>query len=436
MVIEPVRLPSDEPEDLWKPTPTPVNARDLKAPPKILLERKKMPKAEVVDVLDEPKARKREVNRAELRPIVRTGMFRKTALGFGVLALLLGALVVYVLYAHATVTVFPKTSSIEAQQDQVIAADAHDGDVPGQVVEVTMSGERVAVSSGAQVVDAIAKGTVTLINETGSDIMLIRSTRLLSADGVLFRLPNRVNVRAHGKMQTDMYADAPGASGDIGPSTFSIPGLAPDLQKKIYAISDAAASGGTSSTGVVSSDDVEKAEQDLREELTRQAKDELVKTIDSKWKGQAFVVETMNRFVSGSASETAESATIRLTLRVRGVGFDREKALALAEDDLKRGLTAERELLDADTDHAVFTLASVDPDTGTASLHLSLKGHSQVALSGPAFDPSKLKGKNLAATIAYFQGIDGVEKVEVAFKPFWIKRMPDLPDHISIKINK
>lgn len=434
IVIEPESVPNGETEDLWKPKLR--NNADLKQPPKVLLERKKVQKPEIEDILEEPEA-KRETDRSELRPVVRTGLYRKIALGFGVLALLVVALVGYVLYAHATVTVFPQKSAIESQiPDLTIAADPQGGDVAGQVVEVTVSGERVAVASGAQTIEGISKGKVTLINETGGDILLVRTTRLLTAEGVLFRLANRVAIPAHGRVQTDMYADKAGAASDIGPSTFSIPGLSTELQKKIYAISDAAVSGGTVSTGVVSSDDVDKTEKALHDDLTQQAKDELAKTIDSKWKGQTFVVETMNRFVSSAASNTAESVTIRLTLRVRGAGFDRDQAIALAVDDLKQKLTAARELLDTDSEHATFTLSDVDAKTGTASLHVSLKGQAQVALSGPSFDPAKLKGKSLANVQDYFQGIEGVEKVDVTFKPFWIKRMPDLPDHITIQINK
>jgi len=434
IVIEPEKTTAEEIEDLWKPSSRPD--ADLSQPPQVLLQRKKVPKQEIEDILEEPEEDSHGADREGLRPVVRTGMYRKIAMGFAVLAVLVGALVMYVVYAHATVTVFPQKADIKTEQDLTVAADAQQGDLEGQVAEVTVTGERTEAPSQSTTVDGVAGGEVTLINQTGNDQVLIPTTRLLTPEGVLFRIKTRVNVPAHGTVKTEAYADQPGASGDIGPSTFTIPGLSADLQKVIFARSDAPMTGGVVTSGVISADDIDKAESALRDELTAQAKEELAKTIDAKWTGQAYVAETMTRTVSASPGETASGVTVRLTLRVREAAFDRDKALALAVDDLKRGLTSERELLGADTDHAQFSLTSADPKAGTASLHVALSGQSQVSLSGPAFDPAKLKGKSLADVQIYFSGVEGVEKVEVVFNPFWIKRMPDLPDHIKIVIKK
>ena len=434
IVIEPEKSPADEIEDLWKPTPR--EDADLTQPPPVLLQRRKMPKPEVEDILEEPEEQAHGVDREGLRPVVRTGMYRKIALGFAVLAVLVGALVMYVVYAHATVLVYPQKAEIKTEQDLTVAADAQQGDVPGQIAEVTVAGERTEAPSQSTTADGVAVGQVTIVNQTGNDQTLIATTRLLTPEGVLFRLKSRVNVPAHGSVTTDVYADQPGASGNIGPSTFTIPGLSADLQKTIFAKSDAPMTGGVVSSGVVSQADIDKTEQDLRDELTGQAKDELSKSIDAKWTGQAYVVETMSRTVGAAVGETSDGVTVKLTLRVREAAFDKDKALALATDDLKRSLTSERELLGVDADHAEFSLTSADPKAGTASLHVSLKGQSQVSLSGPSFDPAKLKGKSLSDVQAYFSGVEGVQKVEVTFNPFWIKRMPDLPDHIKISIQK
>lgn len=434
MVIEPEAHGANAIEDLWKPNPR--EDASLSKPPQVLLQRKKVQKQEVEDILEEPREARYGIERESLRPVVRTGMYRKIALGFAVLAALVGALAMYVVYAHATVTVHPQRAELRTEQDLTVSADPRDGDVPGQIAELTVSGDRTEAPGESTSIDGVAGGEVTLINETGEDQVLIPTTRLLTSDGVLFRIKSRVNVPAHGKIKTDAYADKPGADGDIGPSKFTIPGLSADLQKVIYALSDSAMTGGTVSSGVISQDDIEKAENGLRDELTQQAKGELAKTIDPKWSGQAFVVETMSRSVSAAIGETAPGVTVRLTLRVREAGFDKDKALALAMEDLKRGLTSERELLGADLNHAEFSLSSADPKTSTASLRISLKGQSQVSLSGPSFDPANLKGKSLSDVQDYFSGVEGVQKVDVVFNPFWIKRMPDLADHIKISIQK
>lgn len=434
MVIEPDVHAADEIEEFWKPSSR--DGIDLKTPPQVLLQSKKASKPEIEDVLEEPEGEGHEADREDLRPAARTGVFRKIALGFAVLAVVVAALVAYVVYAHATVTVYPEKSVVKTEQDLTVADDPQDGDVPGQVAEITVTGERTEAPSQSTTTDGTARGSVTLFNQTAADQVLVATTRLITPEGVLFRLKSRVDVPAHGKVSAEAYADKAGAAGDIGPSAFTIPGLSLDLQKTIFAKSDAAMTGGTVSTGVIAQADIDKTEQDLRDDLSQQAKTELAKAIDAKWSGRAFVIETMNRVVSGSVGETASGVTVRLTLRVRGSGFDRDKALALAADGLKRALTSERELTSVDADHASFDLTSADPKAKTAALHVTLSGESRVSLDSPLLDVGKLRGLDLKAVQAYFEDIEGVERVDVQFQPFWIKRMPDLADHIRLIVAK
>lgn len=436
--IEPEAMPASEKEDeteLWHP-PRPDDA-DLTMPPRVLLQRKQIPKPEVEDILEEPEDEtEHEADRTDLRPRVKTGLFRKIAVVFACLAVIVGVLVSYVVFAHATVIIHPQKADIKTEQELTVAADAKEGDVTGEVLEITVAGERTEAPSDSVTTDGVAGGTVTLINESSEDQTLVATTRLLTPEGVLFRLKSRVNVPAKGQIAADVYADQPGAGGDIGPSTFTIPGLSASLQKVIYAKSDAAMTGGTVSRGVLSAEDVTRVEQALREELVAQAKDELAKQVKGEWSGQQYLVETMNRFVNGKIGEAADGVTVRLTLRVREVAFDLAKAQAVATEDLTRGLTADRELIGVDSDNASIEVFEADPKAGTAVLHLKLSGKSRVSLDSPQLDPSKLRGLSLDGVKAYFEGIEGVDGVDVIFRPFWPKRMPDLADHIEFQIEK
>jgi hypothetical protein len=433
--IEPDIRVNEDINDDWPPA-MPKEETGLKVPPKVLLQSKRMPRAEVEDILDEPED-EHEADREDLRPVVRTGTYRKIVFGFVALALLVGALVMYVAYAKATITVFPRRATVATERVLTITPepDAVD-EVDGQVAEVTVAGERTGAPSEATVTEGVATGFVTLVNESDNDQTLVATTRLLTAEGVLFRLKTRVNVPAGGRIKTEAYADQPGASGDIGPSRFTIPGLNASLQQVIYAESDAAMRGGQVSTGVVSQADIDAVEAGLREELEAQAKEELLKKIEGTWSGQAFEIEDASRFQSAAPGETADGVTIRLTIVVRMAVFDSQKAVDVAAEDLRRGLTSDRELVGIDADDAEFLLEDADPDAGTGSLRVSVEGESRVSLESPLFDAAKLRGLDLDAVQAYFQGIEGVERIEVKFRPFWIKRMPDLADHIEFKIEK
>jgi hypothetical protein len=409
---------------------------DLTLPPKVLLQSKRMPKMEVEDILEEP-PEDHEADREDLRPVVRTGMYRKIVVGFVALALIVGALVMYVAYAHATVTIHPRRATVSTERVLTVTS-APDGadEVGGELVDVTVAGEKIGAPSEATVTDGIATGFVTLINESNDDQTLVPTTRLLTPDGILFRIKARVNVPAKGRLKTEVYADQPGASGDIGPTRFTIPGLNAALQKVIYGVSDAPMTGGQVSTGVVSQADIDQLETALRGELEAQAKEELAKKIQGSWSGQAYEIEDVSRFQSAAAGETADGITIRLTIHFSMAAFDSDKAIEIASEDLRRGLTSDRELVGVSADSAEFSLEDADPKSGTASLRVSVSGESRVSLESPLFDANKLRGLDLDAVQAYFEGIEGVERVDVKFRPFWIKRMPDLADHIEFQVEK
>lgn len=123
-------------------------------------------------------------------------------------------------------------------------------------VERTVSG---SYEHEATAVDGIAEGTFELVNETGNAQVLVATTRLLSEDGVLFRLKDRVSVPAGGRITATAAADQPGASGNVGPGRFTIPGLSTAQQSVIYAELKEEAVGGLVYEGTPLSEEVFEA---------------------------------------------------------------------------------------------------------------------------------------------------------------------------------
>lgn len=426
--IEPEEREEESAADIPLRKPSPA----IPMPPAVLLQGRKL-KNDVSDVIDEPE----DDFRQDLRPQVRMGLYRTIAVGFAVLAVAVGLLVTYVAYARATVSVHPSTVEVRTERVlHIVPAPENPDDVPGSVVELTVAGEKSGAPTASTTAEAQATGRVTLINESGSDQTLIATTRLLSPEGVLFRLKARVVVPAGGRAEADVYADQPGAASEIGPTRFTIPGLSAALQRVIYAQSDAAMTGGTVATGIVRQEDIDALELALREELVEQAKAELSAESPSSWSGEALSFEPVSRSANVEAGATASDITVRLTLRVRAARYDRDKAVAIASEDLRRGLTSDRELVEVLEEEAKVTVESADPKTGTGAIRVSVSGRSAVSIRNPVFDLEKLKGRSLDDVQAYFEDIEGVERVDVAFRPYWFKRMPYLRDHIEIQIVK
>jgi uncharacterized protein with FMN-binding domain len=84
-----------------------------------------------------------------------------------------------------------------------------------------------------------AQGQVSIMNNSNNSIQLVKTTRLLTSDGKIFRLSENVSVPAGSHAAAFIYADKNGSAYAIGPSRFSFPGLSDALQTIVYAVSDA-----------------------------------------------------------------------------------------------------------------------------------------------------------------------------------------------------
>ncbi len=125
---------------------------------------------------------------------------------------------------------------------------AENGVLAGRPLDVSYAVAKT-VPHAAHAVDGQAKGTLDIVNDTGTARALVASTRLLSPDGVQFRLDRAAKVPAHGRVQATVTADQAGAAGDVAAGRFTIPGLAPALQKSLYGESTQPMRGGETFAG-------------------------------------------------------------------------------------------------------------------------------------------------------------------------------------------
>jgi uncharacterized protein with FMN-binding domain len=70
-----------------------------------------------------------------------------------------------------------------------------------------------------------AQGTVQIASSYPAALTLVKTTRLLTSDGKVYRLSQEVIVPARGSVSASVYADQNGSAFAIGPTAFSIPGL-------------------------------------------------------------------------------------------------------------------------------------------------------------------------------------------------------------------
>lgn len=136
--------------------------------------------------------------------------------------------------------------------------------------DTTVSAEYVA-SGTAAAKDARSTGMVNIVNTTSRTFTFVATTRLMSKEGVLFRLKSQMLIPPNGTVIAEVIADVAGASGDIGPTTFILPGLSGDVQKQVYAESTAPMTGGSGVVKAVSDADISRAKANLRAQAAKEA---------------------------------------------------------------------------------------------------------------------------------------------------------------------
>lgn len=364
-------------------------------------------------------------------------LYKRIAFTFIGLTLVLLGVVIAATLSRAVVTVSVKPVAVRAEVKVAVAADAKTSEtVPGLIVGTTVSGQSTAYPAGSgTVVKGKATGLVLLVNKRATPQSLVATTRLLTKDGILFRLKKSVTVPANGELKNvEVIADKDGSASEIGPSTFTIPGLPADLQKLVYAFSEKPMSGGVNSTGVVSQADIDKAVSSLKEELTGKAVADLsAQAAGRGFTGSATLVNEDARSVSVKAGDTVGSFDVLLKLTVTGVYYNKEKLQNLGLVALRANVPADMDLGSNDVSTAAVTVQNASASTATGTLNAVFTGQAVITSESPVLDKSRLVGLDAATIKAYFKSQDSISDATVALSPFWVSRAPSA-EHITIDI--
>src|SRR5687768_11631881 len=194
-------------------------------------------------------------------------MYRRIVTGFLVLTALCVGLVAYVVLARATVIVLSKQEKAQADFVIDVAEKPTQGEVPGLVFEESETVSQSFPGTSVVKVDVPAEGRVKIGSSLFRNQTLVATTRLLTPDGVLFRIKETVVVPAGGSVEVDAYADVPGPTGNVGNVSFTIPGLNADAQRFFTVVTVTPMDGGLKDVRMVTQTDVDAAASVLGEKL-------------------------------------------------------------------------------------------------------------------------------------------------------------------------
>jgi hypothetical protein len=359
--------------------------------------------------------------------------YKIIALTFLCITLVLLGLVVFMSSKRAVVMIETKTTPIDISTDVVLGSD----DVPfdAMVTSTIVTFTKSFSPTGSKELPGIATGQVTVFNETDADQSLVATTRLLTANNVLFRLKNPIRVPAKGSVIAEVYADQEGATFNIPPQDrFTIPGLTEAKQAVIYAKSTEPMTGGVKTIGVLSSDDVEKAKQVVSAGFIEQAKlllpaSFLTTTTISFVADESFVV-------NGDIGKEVDGFTITGTATVVMVSYDDVSLMVWVKEKLLARAVDSTEIIYPQEELPIVTFSAFDTITSQATLSVVYGGQATLNPDSEKLEKSVFFGQTKDEVRRYLLTLDHVHGVDVKLSPAWIRSVPYVDDHVKVIVKK
>ena len=377
-------------------------------------------------------ARRKQTTSYESQPV---RFYKIVALTFLFITLILFGFIVFLSSKRASVTITTRPDAVDITTSIGVNTSGQARNIEGSVQTIHVTATKEFSPTGNREEDAIAAGVVILHNETNIDQPLVATTRLLSADNILFRLEERVLVPANGTVTAAAYADQEGISGNIGPTQFTIPGLHAAKQKQIFAKSDGRMTGGVKTIGVLSSSDVEKAKKELLVDLLSDGKAQFAaEDIDES--GVVYDISEESISLDKEIGEEVSSYTLTGSASVVAVRYDLDEVHTLAQDILlSRAIDDAEHIQPSDTAPTVV-LAEYDIATASAYLDVTYTGLATINPESKQLEKSVFYGKTKDEVRRYLLSLDHVYGVDVQFRPAWTQTVPHVGEHVSIIVKQ
>jgi hypothetical protein len=369
-------------------------------------------------------------------------IYRKIAVSFIVLTLILVAAVLYFGFSKLTIVIIPSQEKItDTSSIEIVNQASNSALAPNQaygiIKEMPVEQTKEFASSGKEILGEEVIGKVIIFNNYTKNQPLVATTRLLTTDNKLFRLKNTVNVPAGGKIEAEVYADVAKSEMAIGPSKFILPGLWAGIQDKIYAESKEAMKYSQKVKYNITQSDIDNAVSQLKSDLLANAEKQAGQTYKDYTK-TLFKVDNNSvvQEVSGKVGEEKEKFTIKMKVMVAVVAFNDDEIYNQIKAKLIAELADDKEISKFDKQDMVYTLVNFDIAQATAMVNIDSTAQVSLKDSANIIKKNNLTGLNFEQLKTYLNGLPEVAGYQINFSPSFIKKAPDLVDRIEIKIKK
>lgn len=395
-----------------------------------------------------PPSRRREgeplgapMSHEPLRLSHRPPRFSYTTFVVVVLVIIVSVAVLFY-FSTAKVEVTPKTVSAAIQNSFTGTPDS--GTLPYQIITVEKVATQSVAGSGSKTVTSSASGTLTIYNTQAQAQRLITNTRFATADGLIFRIRSAVTIPGGtsakpGSIAVTAYADRPGSSYNIAPTSFTVPGFAGTPQASlVYGRSFALMAGGASGAVPVVESSLEAK---TRSALMAALAPDLLKSIQEQVPAGYILLPGAATTTYQALAPASSSTTGTVDVKEQGI----MTAVVFPSSALANALAKTIVSSTPGLDYAgePLTLASSNGLmlTSTAGIPNQQGGSFPFTLTGTAsfiydVDSARIaaavSGKTRSAAKVALSNYPEVKRALVILRPFWRQTFPQDPSAIRV----
>ncbi|OGZ17402.1 MAG: hypothetical protein A2Z78_00635 [Candidatus Nealsonbacteria bacterium RBG_13_36_15] len=370
----------------------------------------------------------------------RFGKFFKIFLG--IIILTFGGLFFYFVSQKTEIIIWPETQKVSFEEK--ITVDLETGEVklatntiPGNIIKEEQSVTQEFSSSGKGLKETKAEGTIRVYNNYHLNQTLVANTRFQppSERVLYFRTTRQITVPAKSYIDVEVVADKPGEEYNIGPSTFSVPGLA-GLPQYTFVYGKSSQSMGGGSKGdmpEVTQQDLEKAENALEEKLLTAVNNSLKDKIseDVIILEEATKKDFSESVFSAKAGEGKTSFSGEKRLSFTALFFKNSDLERFAKEYILSQISKDQEI-NLKSLKVNYSLGAADVESGKIILNLNCSADVYFKIEENDFK-RELAGNLLPEAQNFLNNDPRINKFKLDLRPFWINRIPQNVERIKIK---
>jgi len=367
-----------------------------------------------------------------------SGAYAKIAYSFVALTVVVVLAALWFSSVSATVTVSATREEMPIALELDVSKNPTESQIAGRVIQGVFDGmdEYTVTSSQATMVPGTSVGRVRITNTYSSNQPLVKTTRLLTSDGRLYRISDSVTVPAGGSVEVEAYADQMGSNYDFStPTSFSIPGLSVDLQRFVTAKSITSFTGGQQSMHVLTQSDIANAQRELRDKIVLDAEKKLRASVtDSRFAESAYVPEDVEVNTSARAGDQTDHFMLSLRVKVTGVFYAKSDMDTFVKNGIASHVPVGHILAADDPVKVTYDVSSANPTLETAHITVNADVLTKPTNADGFIAKDAIAGLPVNEAVQTLEQMKGVENADVVVHPSWVRRLPKVTGKITVKI--